>query len=244
MILKDVFGKALLDYNENHFNKSDLIRKPKCILTWTNISDKDELPLSYLFRSYNNMPEVEKIALNQCRGSVLDVGCGAGNHLLHLQKKGLHVKGIDISKGAVEVCKKRGVKHVEETDILKVKDTFDTILLLMNGTGIFQTVENTYIYLNHLKSILNEHGQILIDSTDILYMYQDENGQLEEELPETYYGELDYFYSYDGEEEYGMKWLYLDFELLHRISGDVGLNCEKIYSGKQHNYLARLSLKN
>src|SRR5690606_3409631 len=104
----------------------------------TNISDEDELPLPYLFRSFNEMPMLEQKALQMVKGKTLDVGCGAGSHSLYLQKKGISVKTIDISKGAVEVAKMRGVKNVELKDILDETEHFDTILLLMNGTGIFQ----------------------------------------------------------------------------------------------------------
>ena len=241
MILKDIFGKALLDYYHTHFKNSTPDEKSEDIITWTNISEEDVLPLAYLFRSYDNMPELEQLALNRCEGKVLDVGCGAGNHALYLQQKGCDVKGIDVSKGAIEVCRLRGVQKLEHTSILDLKETFDTILLVMNGTGIFQTLENTYIYLSHLKTLLNPNGQVLIDSTDILYMYQDENGNLEQDLPESYYGELDYFYSYKGEEEYGIKWLYLDFDRLQSIANEVGLNCEMLYEGELSEYLARLT---
>jgi SAM-dependent methyltransferase len=241
LILKDIFGKALLDYYENHFIKNELNGDAKDIITWTNISDKDVLPLPYLFRSYKEMPQLEKKALKACKGKILDVGCGAGNHSLYLQAKGFDVKGIDVSKGAIDVCRKRGVKHVEHADILDLNEKFDSILLLMNGTGIFQSLENTYIYLRHLKSLLNPDGQILIDSTDIIYMYEDQNGVLEEDLPATYYGELDYFYSYDNEEEYPMKWLYMDFDTLQSISKEVGLDCKVLQPGSLGSYLAKLS---
>lgn len=241
MILKDIFGKALLDYYHTHFKHPETSEQIENIITWTNISDKDELPLAYLFRSYDDMPELEKIALRHCKGKILDVGCGAGNHALHLQTNGFEVKAIDLSEGAAKVCQLRGLHEVEQIDVLNLKEKFDTILLLMNGTGIFQTLENAYVYLSHLKSLLNPNGQILIDSTDILYMYQDENGQLEEDLPDRYYGELDYFYSYKGEEEYGMQWLYLDFEKLESMAKDVGLSCEVVFEGEQSAYLARLS---
>jgi len=210
-------------------------------MTWTNISNKDVLPLAYLFRSFKDMPKLEQVALSLCVGKVLDVGCGAGNHCLYLQDKGLDIKGIDVSQGAIEVCELRGVSHSEHIDVLKVKNPFDTLLLLMNGTGIFQSLENTPPFLAHLKSILNPNGQILIDSTDILYMYQDEHGDLEEDLPNRYYGELDYFFSYKGEEEYGMKWLYLDFNTLKALADNVGLACGLIYEGENSEYLAQLT---
>ena len=229
---KDLFGKALLDYYNGNYTED--------ILTSTNISDDDELPIPYLFRSHKDMPKLEQKALQLAKGKILDVGCGAGSHSLYLQQKGLNVNGIDISEGAITVTQKRGIKHAELKDILKETNTFDTILLLMNGTGIFQQINLVGKYLKHLKSLLNPNGQILIDSSDIKYMYEDDDGGLWIDTNANYYGELDYYLSYKGETEEPMKWLYLDFDTLNLACDSVGLNCEKIMDGEHHDYLAKI----
>lgn len=229
---KDLFGKALLDFYNGNTSED--------IITSTNISEEDTLPLDYLFREYTEMPKIEKEALKLAKGHILDVGCGAGSHSLYLQEKGENVKAIDLSKGAIEVCKKRGVLNAELLPILEEKETFDTILLLMNGTGIFQTLKALPEYLTHLKSLLNTNGQILIDSTDIKYMYEDEDGGFWQDLNSGYYGELDYFLKYKDEEESPMKWLYLDFSTLVIACASVGLNCEKVAEGEHFDYLAKL----
>lgn len=231
--MKDLFGKALLDYHHGNYTED--------IITSTNISEEDELPLPYLFRNFKDMPKLEQKALRLSKGSVLDVGCGSGSHSLYLQEKGFTVKAIDISKGAVEVAQKRGVKKVQQMDLLDESEQFDTILLLMNGTGIFQEINQVGTYLRHLKSLLKPNGQILIDSSDIQYMYEDDDGGLWIDTNAAYYGELDYYLSYKGEAETPMKWLYLDFETLFLACKSVGLNCEKIMDGEHFDYLARLT---
>jgi SAM-dependent methyltransferase len=231
--LKDLFGNALLDYQNGQYTED--------LITSTNISEEDELPLSYLFRDFKNMPKLEKKALQLAKGSILDVGCGAGNHSLYLQKKGFDVKAIDISKGAIEVSKLRGVTNAEVKNILEETETFDTILLLMNGTGIFQELSQVSKYLTHLKSLLKPNGQILIDSSDIKYMYEDEDGGFWMDAHANYYGELDYYLSYKGEEETSMKWLYLDFDTLKLACNTVGLKCELVLEGAHFDYLARLT---
>lgn len=230
--MKDIFGKALLDFYNG--NTSDNI------ITSTNISDEDILPIDYLFRPFSEMPKIEQQALKLAKGKVLDVGCGAGNHSLYLLKNKLNVKAIDISKGAIEVCEKRGVLNAELLSLLDEKETFDTIILLMNGTGIFQTLQDVPKYLKHLKSLLNENGQILIDSSDIKYMYEDEDGGFWQDLNSGYYGELDYFLSYKNEKEIPMKWLYLDFNTLSIACASVGLQCEMLAEGEHFDYLAKL----
>lgn len=231
--MKDLFGQALLDYQNGNYSED--------IMTSTNISDEDVLPLPYLFRDLKDMPKLERKALKLCKGSVLDVGCGSGSHSLQLQKKGFKVKAIDISKGAIKVAKQRGVQTTEVKALLDETETFDTILLLMNGTGIFQELSQVSKYLSHLKSLLKPRGQILIDSSDIKYMYEDEDGGYWMNMNAGYYGELDYFLAYKGEKETAMKWLYLDFETLKLACETIGLKCEFLLEGEHFDYLARLS---
>lgn len=234
--MKDLMGKAIWDFY--HYKKAD------DLLTETSISEIDELPVEYFFRDFEEMNLIEQKALEISKGKVLDIGSGAGSHSLYLQhKKKLDVLALDFSPKSVEVCQLRGVKKTICKDILDFRgETFDTILLLMNGTGIFQTLSKIDIYLEKLHSLLNENGQILIDSTDILYMYDqsDEGGVL---VPsEHYYGEVDYFIHYKLDTEKPIKWLYLDFETLKRAVENNGFSIEKMVQ-ENDSFLARLSRK-
>lgn len=234
----DLFGKAILDYQINN--------SPENLITETNISEPDEMSVEYLFRSYATMPKLEQKALNLCKGKILDVGCGAGSHSLYLQEKGFNVTAIDISPNAIEACKLRGVqnslvKNILDLDADTYKNKFDTILLLMNGTGIFGTLKEISKYLQKLKSLLTENGQILIDSSDIIYMFdQDEEGAYE--VPANgYYGELTFTIHYKKEIEKTFPWLYLDYNTLQNACHANGLNCELIMEGKHFDYLAIIS---
>lgn len=231
----DLFGKAILDFQTNN--------SPENIITETSISEADEMNVAYLFRKFNEMPKLEQKALQLCKGKILDVGCGAGSHSLYLQEKDFEVTSIDISENAIKTCQARGLKNAKVENILHLEnEKFDTILLLMNGTGIFENLATTSKYLQKLKSLLNENGQILIDSSDILYMFdQNEDGTFS--VPaDNYYGELTFSIQYKNQTEEDFPWLYLDYNTLQNACQANGLQCELILEGNHFDYLAKLFL--
>lgn len=234
--MKDLFGKAILDYQTNN--------NPEDIITETSISEADEMSVAYLFRNFTKMPKLEQKALQLTKGKVLDVGCGAGSHALYLQNEiKLEVTAIDISENAIQACQLRGLKNVEVVNVLDIdaSEKFDTILLLMNGTGIFGKLNQISTYLQKLKNLLNEGGQILIDSSDIIYMFdQDEDGAYEIN-GNGYYGELTFTIQYKGETEETFDWLYLDYNTLQNAAIANDLECELIMEGEHFDYLARLT---
>ena len=225
----DVFGQAILAYFNGDKNAS--------ITTETSISEKDELPVDYLFRGYDAMPALEQKALDICNGTILDIGCGAGSHALYLQQKGFDVTALDQSSDAIAVCQKRGIKKTLCTSILSYSaKQFDTLILLMNGIGLAGNEAQLNTFLTHLKSLLKPNGQLLLDSSDIRYMYDsDDISRLD-----TYYGELKFTISYQNLSE-TFDWLFIDFDRLNEAAKVVGLQCEKIYSGEHHDYLAKLT---
>jgi SAM-dependent methyltransferase len=234
--MKDLFGKAILDYQTNS--------SPENIITSTSISEEDEMEVGYLFRSFDEMPSIEQKALQLSSGKILDIGCGAGSHSLYLQnERKIDVHSIDISKNAIQACLLRGLKNIRAIDVLDLEnEKYDTILLLMNGTGIFETLEKSTIYLQKLKSLLNPNGQILIDSSDIIYMFdEDEDGG--KWIPsDNYYGELTFSLQYKNEKEDDFPWLYMDYNTLQNVAIANGLKCQLLMEGDHYDYLAQLTI--
>ena len=244
--MKDLFGKAILDF-QTHNSPEDLI-------TETTISTEDEMSVAYLFRSYDEMPKLEQKALQLAKGKVLDVGCGAGSHSLILQNdRNLDVTSIDISANAIQACTLRGLKKAKIQDIMTLEnETFDTILLLMNGAGMCGRLKNIPNFLLKLKTLLNPGGQILLDSSDIIYMFDDDEvGGKWSASPnqpaasgtsnKPYYGEIVFNISYKGEKEIPFDWMFIDYKTLQNAAEANGLQCELLIEGEHYDYLARLS---
>ncbi|MDT0676769.1 class I SAM-dependent methyltransferase [Autumnicola musiva] len=231
---KDIFGMAILAYY-HHQDESDII-------VHSPDFDDDIIPVSYLFREFCDMPPIEKTALKNCYGKVLDVGCGAGSHALYLQNnRKLKVTGIDTSKGTVEIAAERGLRDVRHLDFFKLKnEKFDTLLMLMNGTGIISNLRNLNSFFSHIRTLLLPGGQLLIDSSDLSYLRDDED---EEEPGEKYIGEIRFQLSYKGDQSESFDWLYIDFESLKYIAGYNNFDCELLKKGRHYDYLARLQPK-
>jgi SAM-dependent methyltransferase len=232
---KDVFGKALLDYQSGNYTED--------IKTYSSLDEEDIIPVPYLFRDFKKMPPLEQKALKLCKGSVLDIGCGAGSHSLYLQKKGFSVMALDQSPGAIETCKLRGVSNTALESIQNFGlQKYDTLLMLMNGIGIVGKLKLIDQFFFHLKSLLNPNGQILLDSSDIIYMYdEDEDGGYWIPDDQNYYGEVTFQMEYKGEKSEHLDWLYLDYNTLQRAANANNLSCELIGKGKHYDYLAKLS---
>ena len=232
----DLFGKAILDFQTNN--------SPEDLITETSISEADEMSVAYLFRSYAEMPKLEQKALQLAKGKVLDVGCGAGSHALYLQEKGFDVTAIDISANAIKACELRGLKKAIVQDIMQLEgDKFDTILLLMNGAGMCGKLKNIPNFLQKLKALLTDKGQILVDSSDIIYMFdEDEDGGKWIPTDVDYYGEVVFDIAYKGEKEASFDWMYIDYNTLQNAAIANGLQCELILEGEHFDYLAKLTL--
>lgn len=234
--IHDPMGAAIRDYH--------LRGKAARLRVMSSMFDEDEMPVDHLFRTFDNMPHLEQKALNMAYGKMLDIGAGAGCHALALQERGMDVKAIDISPLSCEVMKERGIKDVECVNLFckQLQGKYDTLLLLMNGTGIAGKLSQLPALLNRLKELLSEEGQILIDSSDLKYIYENEDGSMDIDLNAPYYGEVDYQMQYRDIKGEPFDWLYTDPMLLASVSKQCGLQCQIMEQGEHYDYLAKLTL--
>lgn len=228
-------GAAIHDFF--HKGKADKL------VVRSSMFEDDEIPVADLFRDYEHMPELERIALQEASGLILDVGAGSGCHSAALRQIGKGSVAIDISPLSVQVMKDRGIdaRQVNLYDE-SFDERFDTILMLMNGTGIIGNLDNMPVFFSRMKQLLNPGGSILIDSSDLRYLFEEEDGSLMIDLADDYYGLLDYQMQYKDVVGEPFDWLYVDFDTLAFYAEENGFDAELVAEGEHYDYLARLSL--
>ena len=226
----DPMGRAIAEYQTT--GRAERLR------VFSPMFDEDEIPVATLFRDVDEMPAIEREALRLTRGATLDVGAGAGCHSLPLQARGIDVTAIDISPRAVETMRQRGVRRATEQDFYDTRGKYDTILMLMNGIGIVGTLAEMPRFFSQLARILAPGGQVLCDSSDICYVFENEDGIIELPPGEGYYGELEYRMQYRDTIGEPFAWLYIDPDTLAEQALRHGFRAEVIARGDHYDYLA------
>ena len=229
---KAPMGCAIADYFEK--GKAAKLR------VFSSQFDEDEIPVSQLFRTFDEMPELEQEALRLAEGKILDCGAGSGCHALALQDMGKEVEAIDISPRSVEVMQKRGVNNAYCINLFDENylQKFDTILMLMNGSGIIGKLENMGAFFTKMKQLLNPGGCIYMDSIDLRYLFEDEDGSFLVDLAAGYYGEIDFRMQYKQVRGEAFDWLYVDFQTLSYYANENGFKAEMVKEGDHYDYLA------
>lgn len=232
----DPMGRAIYEYHK--YGKAD------DVIVHSSMFDDDVIPVETLYRTFDQMPALEQKALELATGDILDVGAGSGCHSLALKEMGKNSVAVEISSLSVEVMKERGVdaRLVNFYDS-SFTETYDTILMLMNGTGIIGNLDNIQTFFSRIKQLLKPGGSLLIDSSDLSYLYEEEDGSLMIDLADDYYGLVDFQMQYKDSMGEPFDWLYLDFNTLSYYAEESGFTAELIEEGEYYDYLARLTLK-
>lgn len=218
------FDQALHDY---------YFKNQKSELTLHNsYGDPEKMPTEVFFREESDLSELELIAMDFADGDILDIGAGVGAHAKVLQESGKTVTALEISIKACEIMSDRGITNVLNKSFYeKIDLKFDTILLLMNGFGLCGKVENIPNFLNALKGLLRYGGKVLVDSSDVAYMY--------DELPkDPYYGEVAFCYEYKHLLGEWFNWLYIDKNTLIKILNRHNWSADILFEDDYDQYLA------
>ena len=230
---KDPMGHAIADYHATGAAARLRVFSP--------MFDEDEIPVTTLFRGFDDMPAIEQEALRAASGTILDVGAGSGCHTLALQQMGKKATAIDISPLAVMTMRERGVQDARQQDFFMLDGQYDTIMMLMNGIGIVGTLSRLPAFFMQVDHLLAPGGQLLCDSSDICYIFEDEDGIIDLTGVDGYYGELTYQMQYKAVKGEPFPWLFIDAETLREQAALHGFDCEVIAHGPHYDYLARLT---
>lgn len=227
-------GRALLDYYHGDTEATLVIRRDD--------GQAGELPVRVFF----DPPALDSLgwlALELCRGKVLDVGAGAGRHSLLLQDRGLSVQAIDIASEAVEVMRHRGVRQAACADVYEFDGgPYDTVLMLCHGIGLTQDLCGSGRFLAHARRLVKADGQILLDSLDVRCTTNPEHLDYQARIQREgrYYGEVRMSIEYKGQKGAMAGWLHVDPETLRERAAEEGWSCEIVRQEEGGDYLARL----
>ena len=159
----DGYGEMLLDALEDKGELLEIVERDDGQIMASRFG-----PQAYL-APYRKWPSRQRRAMRLARGRVLDVGAGAGRVALRLQERGQEVVSIDASPGAVETCRRRGVRdsrllRVEEVD--SSLGTFDTVIMFGNNLGLLASPKRGRRLLKRLHGITSDRARILGETTD------------------------------------------------------------------------------
>ena len=155
---EDAYGQAMVDHYEGRETWEILERDDG----WFGTSPGNDL----YFEPYPEWPDRLQTAADRAEGRVLDVGCGAGRAMAHLAPQGHDVLGIDVSPGAVEVCRRRGLdaRGLDVADAAALDGGFDTLLMLGNNFGLVGTRETAPEVLEALAAVASEDAVLFAES--------------------------------------------------------------------------------
>jgi SAM-dependent methyltransferase len=208
------FVKAVLAYDAG-----DLEAR---VVVYDDLGDRDEWDLAHFFRDKTDMPNVERRALELCRGDVLDIGAGAGCHSLELQARGFRVTAMEPDPVMTELLSRRGVESVIQGDLnAQGLARFDTVLLMMNGVGLCGTEEGLVPLLRGLHDLVKPGGQVLTDSTDMRSAFEAEFAE-----EDRYIGEVTFQFEFQGERAPPFPFLYVDPDLMQSAARETGWKAE------------------
>ncbi|KYH38285.1 MAG: ubiquione/menaquione biosynthesis methyltransferase-like protein [Candidatus Bathyarchaeota archaeon B23] len=160
--MADPFGRALWRYHRGE--------RVRCLIHRDD-GYVDEDTMEWYFQRPEEWPDVEREAVRWARGRVLDLGCGAGRHLLWLQGEGHEAVGVDLSPFALRVSRERGAEHCLLMDARSLgfrEGVFDALLMMGNNFGIAGGPQETVEMLRELHRVTRMSGIIVATSRDPL----------------------------------------------------------------------------
>ncbi|MBE1527958.1 SAM-dependent methyltransferase [Sphingopyxis sp. OAS728] len=227
----DLHGAALLDCYRGDDQATLLVYQD---------GERDDVPAAFWLRE--TLDPLEAMALDHCRGRVLDLGAGSGLHAIELERRGFDVVAVDISPACVVIMRERGVTDARVADLYDFADgRFDTIACLCNGLDKVGRLTDLPYFLDRMRTLLAPGGQLLADSFDLgAAADPKDRARIEARQKQgRYVGELDLQFEYRGTKSDIFPVLHVDRETLGITAAAAGWSTT-ILSSRGGHYLARL----
>jgi len=218
-------------------------RRDATVTVHSDLGEHDEIPISIFFREPPDFFPFERVALDACRGTVLDVGASTGVHSLALQARGVEVVAIEILPTGADIMRARGVKSLVLGDVrTEVLPRVDTVLMMMNGIGFSGTLRGLDAFLRRARELIQPGGQVLFDSGEPRPRTPppDAPAIAWPARPGSYVGEAWVCLEYGGRRGAPFRELYVGWDTMaeHAVAG--GWTPEILHQG-QGGYVARLT---
>lgn len=215
--MKDIFGKSLYSYWKGDRKTPYIVRRDD------DYSDESSLKTYFTKQFY----PTEKSVVRHVKGKILDVGCGAGRHILHYQKRRYDITGIDNSPLAIKVCKERGCKKAKVMDAFRPKfssHSFDTILLFGHNIGIGGTLAGGKRLLSSLRKLIKTDGVLLLTTIDVTNTKKKVHQKYlqRNHTAEHYVGEMKIRVEYKDQIGDWFHWLHVDPKTLKKLAKETG----------------------
>lgn len=229
-------GAAVLAYHKGRYRA--------VIRVDSDVFDTEDVAVRHYYRpDCDSLPDLDRRALDRCEGKVLDAGAGAGRHALDLQIRGLEVTGLDISKDAVLVMQERGIRDARQGDVFSSGlDSYDTILLLMNGIGLAGNLDGLEKLMLRFKQLLRPGGRVIFDASGLdAVMSRDNLEDLSDlAIGEPKLGEVFFRLTFDDLQGSWYPWLFPSSSLLAESARAAGFEFKAIGRGSRGAFLASI----
>jgi SAM-dependent methyltransferase len=228
------YSRALSDYHSGSLDAAFTIHREDGFF--------QRVPAATFYES-DRFPPLELLALDECRGKILDVGSAVGRHSLELLRRGHMVTSLDVLPEMEGIMKARGLHDVVIADVSEFSGRrFDTLLMLMNGIGMTGSIDGLERFLRHALELVLPGGRILCDSIDVSITTDPRHMSYREinlisGRPE---GQQSFTMECDDEEPVAFDWLHIDFKSLARVASSLGWKAEMLHEEYDGHYLCRL----
>lgn len=122
-------------------------------------------PLAKIINHLFKLSPIRSVRKYRKQGRLLDLGCGAGNFLWEMKKRGFEVYGIDPSSQACKLARER-LKNIFNAELEEhhFPDNYFDVITVWH---VFEHLPNPSITLKEIHRILKKDGILILETPNI-----------------------------------------------------------------------------